>query len=204
LLALFAVAGCASGQKRIPPKHVYRALYYGSTDGSRYVPVLSLVEQGERAKPSCRGIDRKTQVKAQYLVERKDSGITLTLKDCESTPENCSKLTECLKLRPVPWLARAAGRTNDDAGTIYTDWIGRCGGQLAVNFYYGPESPLPVEKVGCTEPKHDTVDTAYEMLLVPRFDIEQAPAAAPIIERLLERWDAVVFHEIESVPPPAM
>ena len=153
-----------------------------------------LLDQAEKAKASCMGMSREQLVKAQYTVARRDDGIKVTVKNCESSPDNCAKLEQCLGARPVPWLARASGRGAEHAGTIYTDWLGRCGGEIAVNFYYGSLSDLPVERVGCSEPQHDPVDTAYEMYLVARPEIEKVPAAGPIIELLLKRWNETVFR----------
>lgn len=193
---------CSLAKKKIAPKLTYRAAYLGSTDGTTFHSVLELLEAAEAAKPACRAINRKLESKVGYTVERKDTGIQLTVKSCEGSSADCESLGKCLAQRPVPWLTRASGLRSDDAGTIYTDWLGRCGGRIAVQFYIGPKMPHPVERVGCTEPQHDKIDTAYEMFLVARQETEKIPPAGPYIEELLRKWDTVVFHELDAVGPP--
>ncbi len=209
LALVFTVSACALGQKKIAPRLTYRAGFVASTDGQKFYPLLELLDLAEKAKPACRAINRNLQTKAQYLVERRDGAIAIKIKECESpTGGNCQKLEQCLKARPVAWLARASGRVPELAGTVYTDWIGRCGGSIAVNFYYGPQATLPIEKVGCAEPLHDAIDTAYEMYLVSRPAYENGPlvgdslpAANPYIEALLKKWNAVSFSNSGGLPP---
>ena len=210
LLSLMAGVGCALGQKNIAPRITYRAGYVASTDGQTFHPLLELLDLAEKAKPACRAINRNLQTKAQYIIERRDGSISIKVKECESPAGgNCEALARCLTARPIAWITRASGRTTELAGTIYTDWIGRCGGTIAVNFYYGPQSQLPIEKTGCAEPLHDTVDTAYEMFLVSRPSYENGPltadgtpAANPYIEALLKRWNAISFSSVDGIPPP--
>lgn len=194
--------GCSLGQKKIAPKLTYRSNLQASADGSRFSGLLELLELVEKAKPACRAIDRKLQTKAQYLVTLSNShAISIDVKECESSsPENCRKLKECLELRPVPWVARASGRTPEQIGVVYTDWIGRCGGSFAVNLYYGPQFSLPIERVGCVEPVHDEVDPASDLFLVDHANQSALPAAGPHIEALLKKWNRLVFSATDSLP----
>ncbi|MBI3557109.1 MAG: hypothetical protein HY074_12670 [Deltaproteobacteria bacterium] len=208
--ALALESGCAFTQKKIAQRMTYRAGYVASSDGKNFYSLLELLNRAELAKPSCRAVNRNIQTKAQYLVERRDGSITVKVKECESVASgNCQKLEKCLLARPVAWIARASGRNSELAGTIYTDWLGRCGGSIAVNFYYGPQNPLPIERIGCSEPLHDRIDTAYEMFLVSRpsyengpMVVDQTPAANPYIEALLKKWDEISFSAVDGVLPP--
>lgn len=201
LLAGFLLGGCSHFQKKISPKRTYRAGYLGSSDGLTFKPLIDLLDDAQRAKSACRALERHSPIRAQYKVTRNDRAISVKILTCESADAtNCTKLDTCLQQRPVAWMSRATGIEQSESGAIYSDWLGKCGGEITVNFYLTGASALPTEKVSCVEPAHDAVDTAYELFLISKPDTESSAAIGPYIEVLLRRWNNVVFNEGDALP----
>lgn len=204
MLAIATVfSSCAAMRSIREPKvtkPLYRATYLASSDGMTFKPALELLQQAQLAKAACRAIDRTKPLNAQYVVDRKErGGIEIKVTQCESSPQNCAKLVECLYSRPVAWIVRASGTEPQLAGPTYNDWVGRCGGRILMRLYLGPQSPYPNERASCVEPQHDELETSNELFLVARPNAENKPSITPTIESLVQRWDAVIFNPIDSL-----